>query len=272
MESRRELSLDERKIISIRILDEIDSLCKKHGIIYYLAYGTLLGAIRHKGFIPWDDDIDIWVSGKQYIMLLDILEHESCYHLLNHYKDKNWPLYFSKLSDPSTLIVDNTSSLNLKRGVSIDIFPLFGCVKDKGWINKVQHNATMISRYYEFNNDLFSNDSSVKNKMKKFIVMIDKKMGHDEMYWKKRLVGDEAQEGNLQFLGCPLSPYRIHDIHEKTNFSYSTEVEFEGKHYSAPCGWDQILKNIYGDYMQLPPKEKRVSNHNVRAYYLEEDR
>ncbi|MCM1508418.1 MAG: LicD family protein [Ruminococcus flavefaciens] len=272
MENYKELSLDERKKIGIGILDDIDNLCKKHKITYYIAYGTLLGAVRHKGFIPWDDDIDIWVPGKQYIKLLEVLEQESNYHLLNHYRDSNWPLYFSKLSAPSTRIVDNKFGLNLKRGVSIDIFPLFECVKEKKQLNKIRRNATMVLRYYEYNNGVYSPKNSLKNLIKKLIVFIDKKIGHDEMYWKKKLVLDETQERESQYIGCPLSPYGIRDIHEKKNFSNCTIVQFEGKRYPAPCGWDAVLKDIYGDYMQLPPKEKRVSNHNVKAYLLEEDK
>ena len=105
----KELHIEERKRICVEILLEFDNICKEQDITYFLAYGTLLGAIRHQGFIPWDDDVDVWVPIEEYFQLIQVLKLKSKYKLLECFGNENWPMGFSKLSDPSTIVIDNGS-------------------------------------------------------------------------------------------------------------------------------------------------------------------
>ena len=131
-----ELSLEERKKIGLDILKDLDGICRSNGIKYFLAYGTLIGAVRHKGFIPWDDDIDIWVKIEEYEKLLEALKAQSKYEVISNLDSEYWQNSFSKLSDSSTIIIDNGLNQNecLRRGVAVDIFPIFECNKDKRWL------------------------------------------------------------------------------------------------------------------------------------------
>ena len=119
----REMTQEEVKQVGYEILTVIDDLCRKHEITYYLAYGTLLGAVRHKDFIPWDDDVDIGVSVSEYERFLQVLHEESQYQVLSFIaRYQEFPSCFSKISDPRTAVIDNEETLaKIPRGVAVDI-------------------------------------------------------------------------------------------------------------------------------------------------------
>lgn len=146
----REIDLERRKEISLDILLEIKRILEKHEIKYYLAYGTLIGAIRHKGFIPWDDDIDIWVGVDDIKRALDILMSESKYDILSLYEHRsNWNRPFAKVSDPRTIICNRDKRATVDRGVAVDVFPLFP-IGNLKWSKNVLRAASMIARFSEY--------------------------------------------------------------------------------------------------------------------------
>ena len=134
----KKMSLDERKQVSLDILNYIDEVCKRENMSYYLAYGALLGAIRHNGFIPWDDDVDIWVRADDYWKFAELMR-KSKYDILFYPYNNGWDMHFMKISDASTVIKDNNTLT--KRGVAVDVFPLVknysgmltGLVKVANW-------------------------------------------------------------------------------------------------------------------------------------------
>ena len=268
----RELELDERKKIGISIMDELDAICERPGIESYIEYGTLIGAVRHHGFIPWDDDVDVWIPIEDYERLLDILKKESSYQVINHLSNNDWPRSFSKLSDPETLIVD-TSDENRKscgRGVAVDLFPLFPCLNDEKWISNLVNERNAVISQFCMEKGVYLERSGIKNKAKHFVCKTEKTFGKDLSYHRIKLLSLEKEIQTREYLGCVISPYEARDIHRGELFASSAYMEFEGKEYKVPAGWDEILSSIYGDYMQLPPVEKRVSNHNVKAYRIKD--
>ena len=117
------------------ILIEFDRICRKHGLTYFLAYGTLLGAVRHKGFIPWDDDIDTLMPYDDFKRLREIpsSEWKHPFFLQNSESDKNYPLCFSKVRNSNTtLITEESAHLDINQGVDIDIYPLLYLADDPG--------------------------------------------------------------------------------------------------------------------------------------------
>lgn len=267
----RELSLKERKEISLEILEDLDRICRKKNITYYLAYGTLLGAVRHQGFIPWDDDIDVWVSINDYKRLLYELKRESRYEIIDHLNNQNWPRCFSKLSDSSTIIVDEGGDKNIgiKRGVAVDIFPIFECVKNHRWLNELKFERQMVMYTFDYENGLYENKKGIVSQLKNKFVFLSLLFKKDRNYWQQKLYEREYKKKKTGFYGCPISIYGARDIHSEKSFSEVKELLFENKKLPVPIGYDEILRNLYGDYMVLPEAEKRKTNHNVKAYKIE---
>ena len=267
----RLLELKERKEISLSILKELNEVCVKHHIPYFLAYGTLIGAVRHNGFIPWDDDIDIWVPISYMNDLLMYLEDESKYEVINHLKDEKWPRAFSKLSDPNTIIIDNDDiDSSIKRGVAVDIFPLYGCDDISNYIKKLEMQKNMIVKIFDTYNSKRKKEYNLINIFKLWYIKMNVLLGRDSFYWRKKLFHGELQMSSNKFVGCTISPYREKDVHLSKDFATVEKVMFEGYYFPAPNGKENVLKNLYGDFMKLPPEKERVSNHNVKAYFLEE--
>lgn len=225
----RKLDLEERKKISLKILEDIKSICERHNITFFLGYGTLLGAIRHNGFIPWDDDIDIWVPISSYEKLMFYLENESRYELINHLINEQWPSSFSKLSNPFTIIMDGENVTNVRRGVAVDIFPLFECKKSNLWVKRVCRSDVWISRIFNYNHGYYN--KTIKDECKKILIKVTLILGKDICYWRKKLINLEKKNLNTRLVGTPISPYGIKDIHSKECFEDIELKDFEGEKY-----------------------------------------
>lgn len=121
----KQLTVEDAKQIELEILDYIDTLCKKHNINYIINYGTLIGAVRHEGFIPWDDDIDLSMPREDYQRFINIFQKEkSKYELLSLETDKNYFNNFIKITDSTTKIIDTRNTKTYESGIFIDIFPM----------------------------------------------------------------------------------------------------------------------------------------------------
>lgn len=249
----RPLSLDEIKKIELGILNYVVDICQNNELRYYLAYGTLIGAIRHQGFIPWDDDIDIVMPRPDYEKLLDIVADipNSCYSFLSS-RDDSYLYGFAKVYDNRTKIVDDSIEQIPKLGIWLDIFPYDGMTSKTSLNNQIcyylnKFRAAAIYRYFP------------------------KEKGANFISWKLcRIIGYRFFLRLYEWL-CQVSSYDTseyvglisdkRDYHHRKCFESTIKVIFEGKEYNAPIGYDQILKTYYGDYMQLPPEEQRVSHH-----------
>ena len=260
-----EISIDERRIILLEILKYIDNQCEKNGITYYIAYGSLLGTVRHKGFIPWDDDIDIWVPICDYKKLLSVIERDNKYDVLNNIKDKDYYLNFAKISDKRTLLIDKKASNftytnSTQRGIAIDIFPLFDVDNNK--IEKIEKLVKQRSRYFKFEHEYYHG-------IRKLILGFGELIGRNEKKYREEILLTENVQSDSGTIGCSVSPYGRKEIFRQEWFSSTIKCEFENMKVSVPCGYDSILTTLYGDYMSLPPEEKRkVLAHNVKAVYI----
>ena len=258
---------EEQKKVSLQILCEIDRICTAHSIRYYIAYGTLLGAVRHQGFIPWDDDIDIWVPLNEYEAFLNAIREDTRFEVLDHLKDSDWLKCFSKVSDPATVMKDEAGKdMALKPyGVAVDVFPLFAASKDEAWCRKIvtiKRNLAMIAKARA------GKYHGLKKLPQRLLARSFRLFGRNELYWKQKLLEAESEVASSEYLGCVISPYKGKDIHDAAAFSEQKALTFEDRTFEAPVGWDSILTDIYGDYMALPPVEKRVSNHEEIAYWV----
>ena len=261
----RELGLEERQLISLNILKHIASVCNENGLDYYLAYGTLIGAVRHQGFIPWDDDIDIWVPYREYNKLLDSLKNKGKYEVLCKKYNDDYPLMFAKVSDPTTIvksIKDNGKSF--PRGIAVDVFPLadypnnqFGRIRLK--------NLLLINKIYKFDRLGVYSESPLKKLLLNRCIQILNLIGGRRFWYKKVNMFIDRIPTSKFVIGL-FSPYEVKDIHKKKNFDGTMTALFCGSEFKIPVGYDEILRNIYGNYMELPAEEKRISNHKVKVF------
>lgn len=259
METRSQsFDIDALHKVQYDILKEFDRVCKKYNLTYFLAYGTLLGAVRHNGFIPWDDDIDTIMPYADYLKLMKIpqTEWKSPYFLQNSSTDKEWKICFSKLrNSETTLITVNTANMDVNQGVDIDIYPLFHLPDDKKKIKRQLFNTKLYMLlqvddaprnhgkfyYYLGKTILRLMPSTLKTSVKNnFLKKISK-------YENSNSKHCYVVNGNLEVMNQSL---------ETQWFWKSVDHAFEDGMFPIPIGAREWLRTRYGDkYMDIPPKD-----------------
>lgn len=259
---KNRIPAEEIKNIEVSILDFINEICEENKIHYYLAYGTLLGAIRHQGFIPWDDDIDIYMLREDYTRFIQILRNkqDNRYQLISMYNDRNYTYEFAKVVDNRTVLTVNNINHSTKEGVWVDIFPLdMGAKKIR--VQKVLINMAVACRILS----VYQRFPYQKRSIAFYPVwLFSRLIGHRFFL---RIINRLSQMGkNGEIVGYMASMGVSRYYFPKKWCDNICMVEFEGKRYPAFEHYDDYLKYQYGNYMQLPPVEKRLS-HPVEAYW-----
>lgn len=244
------------------ILDVIHQVCTEHGLRYSLAYGTLIGAVRHKGFIPWDDDIDLMMPREDYEKLLVIWNQSTPkgYILQNTRTDSDFTQNFTKIrKDHTTFLQDEAEQTkHYHKGIFVDIFP--GDRVPSGKIGrKIQYIACAVNLLYS--RGYTSGSGGMIGKVERFLLKVPKeKYPVRRERAEKRIRSWNGNEALLYVfpntIGCSRKFYPAN------LFEDMKTIEFNGKQYMCVADADTILRIEYGDYMQLPPKEERVWKHH----------
>lgn len=248
----------------VEILSEIDRICKKYNLVYYLAYGTLIGAIRHKGFIPWDDDIDITMPRNDYNKLKKIclegkLNEKFFYQDVD--TDPEYYLTYAKIRKNNTLFDESdTRHLNIHRGIFVDVFPLDRVERIDGFGFKLKSIFLRNLSHVIF---MKKNGAPAVSRLNKMMYMFFKHFKTSQLIKLYDWVIGRKQKGNYYVYWDCLDDANTVDI-----YGEPIQIEFCGKLFNAPKGYDKILKKVYGDYMKLPPVEQRV-NHNTAKILFE---
>ena len=268
------LSLDEIKSIELKILLEIDDICEAQKINYTLIGGSLLGAVRHSGFIPWDDDIDIAMPRYEYEQFLDYCENNpTAFKMFSSRATDCWHL-FSKAYDPETVIVDhNNHDDDVGIGVHVDIFPIDG-LSNNLLISKIRFLETALLRELlvakNWKKYYFSKTRSPKYELIRYpIFIVSRFIPANPLKSIIVKIIKSYDFNKMNYVAVIPSTYRMREIVSKTVFSDYIRIDFEDNKISAINQYDYYLKKIYGNYWVLPPEEKRKSHHNFDAYTLD---
>ena len=266
----KELTLPELKAIELDILKVFHAFCVENNIRYFISHGTLLGTIRYKGFIPWDDDVDVLVPREDYNRLISLFKDSDQYRLFAFEKNSNYLYPYAKLCDMTTRKVEGSYNNGVELGVDMDIFPLDAWGDD---IEQAKKDVKRIRKYMSLMGLAKLHKPDSVNPLKRFIKGIVmaycKIMG--SQYYVKKLIEESTKHQSEK--SCYLGDkawcvYKERDIMPAEIFSEAIEVEFEGETFFAPVGYDAYLTNLYGDYLPEPPKEKQKTHHSFKAYKL----
>lgn len=260
----KKMDAEQLKKTQLEILDYVASFCDANGINYFLDSGTLIGAVRHKGYIPWDDDIDLGMLRADYDKFMSLFntanERYKAYSIENN----------EKFLYPMCKVIDNKTvlyELGQTLGVNIDIFVYDNAPDDDAVLSKMYDRRDRL-RYWHIqrNYDYAHSGGALRIYMIKFVKSLLKIFPRN--YFVKRIIENSKKysKHSTKRVGNFLARARI-KIDKDVVFKSYELMEFEGKYYKVPVEYDTWLRAFYGDYMELPPLEKRISSHSVEAYY-----
>jgi len=268
---KRQISMNVMKEIELELLREMVKICKKHNLRYFLTAGTLLGAIRHKGFIPWDDDIDIFMPRKDYIKLIKVFDlgKKENMKMLSVYTESDFYYAYLKVVDTRTKMFIE-GRLPIKNfGVCIDIFPMDGLPENERE-TKILFKKMKQYREMQYTASLLrfiKPEKWYKVFPKHFKYLVAKSIGFKKYIQIIEKLATKYDFETCDYIGCSVAGYGIKEKISKKAFESAVEVQFEDGYYLAPIGYNEYLTNIYGDYMQIPPEGKRIPHHNYEAYW-----
>lgn len=265
----REINSEELKRIQLELLDYFDSFCKENNLNYWLDYGSLLGAIRHKGYIPWDDDLDIAMLREDYEKAASLFNNQRNQRFIfqTPSNDHNTQYPFGKLIDTTTVLFEYGKN-GIQTGVYVDVF-----VYDNSPDSIKSRN-----RLFKYR-DLFGRIRRLQLPMregigryKQILYLVGSKvMNCFSKGFINRLIDKNAKRYesiDTNYVSSFSDPYdSTYFCVNKSLFQNFINVEFEGKYYPAPHQYDYWLRVLYGDYMILPPKDKRFPQHSFVAYF-----
>ena len=253
-------SLQEHQKALLTLLEEFDRVCKQLKIPYVLFAGTMLGAVRHNGIIPWDDDLDILMMRRDYNRFLNEAEtvlNKDRFFLQKEFSE-HWPMFFSKLRLNNTACIEkyHPKDSETHQGVYIDLFPCDNAFNN-GFGRKLQFLASKVVIAKSLSERGYETDSKKKKAFMCFCKILPR-----SLFLKLTQSGSEKSEYVHTFLGAASSFQK--NIYSRKCFDEIIELEFEGREYPISAKYDELLTTMYGDYMKLPPPEERtVKQHAV---------
>jgi len=266
----RPILRDELKQRQLEILDAVAAFCEENGIAYWIDCGTLLGAIRHKGYIPWDDDIDIGMLRPDFERFSELFNRENKrFYFSTIDYDATFLYSHGKVMDTETVLYEPDKN-GIKLAINVDIF-VYDNAPDSDTEMKKQYDKR--DKYRKLHNLRIIKTKPNGNLVRRFAVRCMRLFVKffPKNYFMKKMSENAKRYADVQTkrVGNFTSFTRMSC--DKSAFDAFIYAEFEGKNYRIPRGYDAWLKAFYGDYMKLPPEEKRVSHHHFEAYLADSE-
>jgi len=270
-------NLEQHQQVLYELLEEFDRVCKKHGIKYMLFAGTALGAVRHGGIIPWDDDLDVVMLRGEYEKFLTVAPQEidfKKYYLQAEFTE-HWPMFFSKLRKNNTACIEKVKVKDEKmhQGIYIDIFPCDN-LSDNGLARKMQFCASKIV----IAKSLFKRGYRTDSLLKK-VVMVVSHLFPQKLFAKFVCMKEKTDTQYVHTFFGAASRYEK-NIYPRSWLTESIMMKLGDNEYSVPAHYDELLTKLYGDYMTPPTEEQKkikvhaalVDVNNSYTIYVEEQK
>ncbi len=251
--NKKMLDLDQIKAYEREMLKLVDAICRNNNLRYWVCGGTMLGAVRHQGFIPWDDDIDIFLPLEDYMKFMEIFPHSDRYSIKGYGPNGGDGFYyiFAKLLDNQTLLDDDLVIVRELTNIFIDIFPLVGLPeaqeeREKFFVDYQECEKSIIQ-------DFYATDGALS--------VFEKRFPEQERFLRKYKFDESSYVGVLG------TRYGNRDCTTRDAYKSTLRMKFDDIEVNVPVGYDEYLSNLYGDdYMSIPPVSKRKSIHMLKAY------
>ncbi len=255
--------------VALDLLNELLRVCKKYNIKVYAFAGTILGAVRHKGFIPWDDDIDVCMEHEEYLKLVKVAEKEfkDPYFFQNPLTDSGYFFKYARLRNSNTTgyikHIKNPESKNYNQGIFIDIFVLNGYTDNKAQLKRQLFEMDLAAKACR----AYVADTSAKKGLKRILTQLVQKAEHRfisyedliRLFWKAQCKYDGVSDRITPITSSIAFMNKYH--FEKKGFDNPQYLEFENLMIPVPSNYISFLTHAYGDYMQFPPIEQRGKWH-----------
>ena len=253
----KQLTFDEQRKLQLDILDEVDACCRDNNLRYSLAFGTLIGAIRHKGYIPWDDDLDIMMPYDDMLKLRNCLHSD---YLFFHDVDTD-PSYGNAFANICSSKTYRQSGFGKERGLGIDVYPIVNLPLN---IDQEEQYFSRFSILQERRYRLLRIRSLL---FKYFSIKTFPGYSNSMIEYRNHLVSYNNDNSKRYYIIAGPLNRRNALTYDIDLFSKLIDVEFEGGYYKAIEQYDFYLRQTYGDYMQLPPEDKRKPVHGQKYYW-----
>ncbi len=264
----KSIELKELKLIQLDIVQALHEFCIENNIKYSLACGSLLGAIRHNGYIPWDDDIDVYMEREDYNRFMNIFPHSyrGIYEFVCLETNKRWNLTIGKLYDNRTILIENFVDW-IPIGINIDIFPVDAVPDNEKQWKLYNRTRIFIRDIIQYKYITHRENAIFRNLIRKILsipyIFFSRRTHSKLVNWFSQLYNKkntgllfENVQGIIQ-----KRPF------DKYDFSDTILHKFEDRELCVMKGYDHCLRCGFGNYMELPPIEKRVSHHSFEAYW-----
>lgn len=260
--------IKEMQHIALDVLIYLDKVCSKYGLKYFIVDGTLLGAVRHKGFIPWDDDIDLAMPRSDFNKLIEFSRtyHNDTYQFIFFGKSSEL-LPYAKFVNTKTQIDAKYAEDEMHEHLWLDIMPMDGLPEDQNEVNLIYKKAEYYRKIIGLCSAKLGEGKSAVKKLAKYVL---KPLAL--IYGKQRAINNlnalamKYHYDSSKFVGAVTwGLYGASEKMLKAEVDQSVDITFESERFSTFSCWDSYLKGLYEDYMQLPPVEKRV-NHEMIAW------
>lgn len=265
------IGLEELKTLQLDLLQAVDAFCEKNEIAYSMSCGTMLGAVRHKGYIPWDDDIDICLLREDYNKLVSLFPTalNDKYVFVSLERDPKWDRAYGKIYDLRTHVYEpnRAQDKGYPLGINIDVFPIDNVPEEETLWLKYNKKRLFLQKVYATKYIELTSREWYKN-----IVLILFKLLL--LPFSKRYLAELLDKWGQRYNIIESSKVFecSQGLHLKHSFNKSIFVErnkysFEDRVFRGFANYDEYLKNAYGDYMKLPSIEKQVSHHEFEAFW-----
>lgn len=267
-----DIRIEDAQKVQLEILLEFDQLCKKHDISYQLFSGTLIGAIRHKGFIPWDDDVDVCMLREEYNRFLAIGAEElkDHYFLQNYHTDKNFQSQYTKIRKNKTRYVEElVQDVEMHQGFFIDVFPFDNVIPGtlKGKAQRIAIDQLKIFNYcrvMRVNNSEKKKGLRIAKKAAYYLLKVIPKNKVDRLITSLACLFNEKETECVGELSISTGKNTYDSFVLKKAFFYdSIDWDFEGYQFPVPRAYDEVLTKNYGNYMKMPPLKEQAPHHGI---------